>query len=60
MDTQSTILYIFFFFWIVKETYILGIRKEKLEADPRFYLMGVGKSSYDVYKAERVPNVFVS
>ena len=33
-------------------------RKRKLEADPRFFLMGVGKSSYDVYKAERVPNVF--
>ena len=33
-------------------------KKRKLEADPRFFLMGVGKSSYDVYKAERVPNVF--
>ena len=48
---------LFLFFWIVIEIYRLWIEK-KLEADPRFFLMGVGKSSYDVYKAERVPNVF--
>ena len=59
MGGMDTIHNIYFSFWIVKEIDRLWIRKEKPWSWSKILLMGVGKSSYDVYNAERVPNVFV-